>query len=91
MPVCRGPNSLPQQLGRTAVPTVNFGGAVLSGVPVTITYAVNSDCTGNLTVHTNLGLTVNEDFVVIGSGQRFITTETDAFAVVQRRGERLGN
>ena len=75
----------------SATATVNFGGVVLNAVPVTITYAVNSDCTGNLTVNTSLGLAVHEAFVVTGGGQRFITTETDPFAVVQRRAERLGD
>lgn len=75
----------------SASATVNFGGTVLSAVPATITYAVNPDCTGNLTVNTTLGLSVHEAFVVIGGGQRFITTQTDPFAVVQRRGERLEN
>lgn len=70
--------------------TVNFGGVVL-GVPFTGTYTVNSDCTGNLTVNTNLGLAVHEAFVVIGGGQRLISTETDPFAVVQRTAERLGD
>lgn len=74
----------------SASATVNFGGdVVLNAFPVTISYAVNSDCTGNLTVNTSLGLAVHEAFVVVAGGQRFITTETDPFAVVQRRGERL--
>lgn len=73
----------------SASATVNFGGAVLNNVPVTINYTVNTNCTGNLTVNTSLGLSVHEAFVVFGGGQRFITTETDPFAVVQRRGERL--
>ena len=70
--------------------TVNFGGVALS-VPFTGTYTVNSDCTGNLTVNTNLGLAVREAFVLIGGGQRLISTETDPFAVVERRAERLGD
>lgn len=76
----------------SASATVNFGGGVvLNAFPVTINYSVKPDCTGNLTVSTSLGLDIHEAFVVTGGGQRFITTETDPFAVVQRRGERLGN
>ncbi len=75
----------------SATATVNFGGVVLNAVPATITYAVRSDCTGNLTVNTSLGLAVHEAFVVTGGGQRFITTDTDPFAVIQRRGESLGD
>lgn len=75
----------------SATATVNFGGVVLNAVPATITYALKSDCTGNLTVNTSLGLAIHEAFVVTGGGQRFITTDTDPFAVIQRRGERLGD
>jgi hypothetical protein len=70
--------------------TVSIGGAALN-TTFTGTYTVNSDCTGNLTVNTNLGLTIQEAFVVIGGGRRFITTETDPLAVVERRVERLGD
>lgn len=69
---------------------VNLGGVVLD-VPVTGTYTVNSDCTGTITVNTSLGLTLHNAMVVIGGGQRFILTETDPFAVIQRRGVRLGD
>ena len=68
--------------------TLNLGGVVLA-VPFTGIYAVNNDCTGNLTVNTNLGLTAHEAFVLIGGGQRYIGTETDPFAVVERTVERL--
>lgn len=68
---------------------VNLGGVVLD-VPVTGTYTVNADCTGTVTVNTSLGLTLHNAMVVIGGGQRFILTETDPFAVIQRRGQRLG-
>lgn len=69
---------------------VNAGGVILD-VPVTGIYTVNSDCTGTITVNTSLGLTLHNAMVVIGGGQRFILTETDPFAVVQRRAERLGD
>jgi hypothetical protein len=71
--------------------TVNIGGVVLDSLPFTGTYTVNSDCTGNLTVNTTVGLTVHEAFVVIGGGKRGISTQTDPWAVVQRRVERLGD
>jgi hypothetical protein len=69
---------------------VNAGGVILD-VPVTGTYTVNSDCTGTVTVNTSLGLTLHNAMVVIGGGQRFILTETDPFAVIQRRGQKLGD
>ena len=67
----------------------NFGGAAVPATE-TGTYLVNSDCSGSFTVNTSLGLVVHDAIVVTGSGQRFITTETDPFAVVNRRGEKLG-
>jgi len=68
----------------------NFGGAT---VPATEsgTYVVNSDCSGTFTINTSLGLLVHDAIAVTDRGQRFITTETDPFAVVNRRGEELGN
>ena len=71
--------------------TVNIGGAVLNDTPFTGTYTVSSDCTGNLTVNTNVGVTLHEALVVIGGGQRIITTETDTFAVIEGRAEKLGD
>lgn len=68
--------------------TVNIGGAVLN-VTFTGSYTVNSDCTGNVTINTNLGLTVHHAIVVIAGGQRFIETESDPVAVVQYSVERL--
>ncbi len=70
--------------------SVNIGGVALN-VPFTGTYTVNSDCTGNNTVNTNLGITLHQAFVVIGGGQRFIETETDPLAVVEGRVEKLGD
>lgn len=69
--------------------TVNIGGVVLN-ITFTGTYTVNSDCTGDVIVNTNLGITVHHAIVVIGGGQRFIETESDPnFAVVQYSVERL--
>ncbi len=70
--------------------SVNIGGVALN-VPFTGTYTVNSDCTGNNTVNTNLGITLQQALVVINGGQRFIETETDALAVVEGRVEKLGD
>ncbi len=70
--------------------SVNAGGVALV-VPVTGTYTVNSDCTGTITVNTSLGLILHNSIVVVGGGQRFIATETDPFAVIQRTGVKLGD
>jgi hypothetical protein len=68
--------------------TVNIGGAVLNGV-VTGTYMVNSDCTGTQTVNTPVGLTVHEAIVVVDG--RMIGTQTDPWAVIQTRAQKLGD
>jgi hypothetical protein len=68
--------------------TVNVGGAVLSGA-VTGTYTVNNDCTGTKTVYTPVGLTVHEAIIVIG--RRMIGTQTDPWAVIQTRAEKIGD
>lgn len=72
--------------------TVNIGGAVLSDVPFTGTYTVNSDCTGTNTVTApSVGITIHQALVVIAGGQRFIETEADSLAVVEGRIEKLGD
>lgn len=68
--------------------TVNAGGAVVSGT-VTGTYTVNNDCTGTKTVNTSVGVTVHEAIIVIG--QRMIGTQTDPWAVVQTRAEKIAD
>ena len=68
--------------------TVNVGGALLNGI-VTGTYTVNSDCTGTKTVNTPVGLTVHEAIIVVG--QRMIGTQTDPWAVIQTRAEKIGD
>jgi hypothetical protein len=73
----------------SAAVAVNIGGVVINGT-VTGTYTVNSDCTGTITVHpTGLPITITEAIVVIKGGQSYIATDTEAFAVVQGRGEKL--
>ena len=70
--------------------TVNIGGAVAS-VTVAGTYKLNHDCTGTKTVYTNGGVTVHKPIIVIGGGQRMIGTQTDPWAVVQTRAEKIGD
>ena len=69
--------------------TLNIGGAVLNSVPFTGTYTVSSDCTGTITVHPNVPVTITEAIVVIGGGQHYIATDTESIAVVQGRAERI--
>jgi hypothetical protein len=70
--------------------TVNVGGAVVSGT-VMGTYTINSDCTGTKTVNTSVGVTVHEAITLTGGGQRMIGTQTDPWAVVQTRAEKIGD
>lgn len=68
--------------------TANIGGLVLNAMPVTATYTVNNDCTGAAIVYSSVGLTLHETIVII-SDREFITTETDPFAVIQRRAYKI--
>lgn len=70
--------------------TVNAGGVVVGGT-VTGTYTVNSDCTGTKTVNTSVGVTVHEAIIVTGGGQRMVGTQTDPWAVIQTRAEKIGD
>lgn len=70
--------------------TVDAGGVVVSGT-VTGTYTVNRDCTGTKTVKTSIGVTVHEAIIVTGGGQRMIGTQTDPWAVVQTKAEKIGD
>lgn len=67
--------------------TINAGGLLLTPT-FTGTYTVNRDCTGNITIQSDLG-SLQEAIVVIGHGERYVGTETDAAAVVVRTVERL--
>lgn len=70
--------------------TVNIGGIALSAT-FTGTYTIKPDCTGTITVHPNVPVTINESIIVLKGGQAYIATDTESFAVVQGRGERLGD
>jgi len=70
---------------------VNIGGTVLNPVTFKGTYTVNADCSGTDTVFTGVGVTLHNSIVVTGGGRRFISTQTDPWAVVQARGQRLGD
>jgi hypothetical protein len=67
----------------------NFGGLV---VPVTVTgtYLLNADCIGTRTYNTSVGLVAHDAFVVTEGGRTLVVTQTDPFAVVQRKLKRLG-
>jgi hypothetical protein len=64
--------------------TANFGGLV-APVTVTGTYTLNRDCTGTRTYNTSVGLVAHDAFVVTDGGRSLVVTQTDPFAVVQRK------
>jgi hypothetical protein len=74
----------------TGSATVNIGGVVLNSVPFTGTYMINSDCTGTITVHPNVPVTITESIIVISGGRQYFATDTESFAVVQGTAQRLG-
>lgn len=70
--------------------TVNAGGFILTPT-FTGSYTVNLDCTGTVTVNSNLGLTLHNAIVVTKGGQGYIETQTDQWAVAEGQVERLGD
>lgn len=70
--------------------SVNAGGLILTPT-FTGTYTVNGDCTGTVTVSSNLGLTLHNAIVVTKGGQGYIETQTDQWAVAEGQVERLGD
>ena len=68
--------------------TVNLGGAV-APVSVNGTYTINGNCTGTRTYKLSLGLIAHDAFVLTGGAQELFITQTDSFAVVQRKLKKL--
>lgn len=65
--------------------TVNVGGVVVPGLQVTASgssYTVNSDCTGTVSVKTNVGFDLHDGIVVTRGGRAAVAAETDPFAVI---------
>ena len=55
------------------------------------TYTVSSDCTGSVTVNSNLGLTLHDAIVVTRGGRATVKTQIDPFVVVSRTLETISN
>ena len=75
----------------SASASVNVGGVALNSITVTGSYTVNKDCTASFRIPLNAQDTITEAVVVTGSGQGFVLTHTESFAVVQGSGQRLGD
>jgi len=67
--------------------TANVDGAVVSGTVVG-TYTVNPNCTGTISLLTNLGIPVNESFVVLRNGGLRLL-DTDSYIVITRTMEKM--
>ena len=63
------------------VETISFNGDISQGIPLTVTYTVNADCTGSF-VSTGLGSTFHNDFVIDANKKEFRLMPTDPGAVV---------
>lgn len=58
------------------VETISFNGAISQGVPFTVTYSVNADCTGSF-VSTGLGAVFHNDFVLADNKKEFRLMPTE--------------
>src|SRR5262245_9614841 len=59
------------------VETISFNGEISQGVPFTVTYTVNADCTGSF-VSTGLGSVFHNTFVLDDNKQEIRLTPTEA-------------
>jgi hypothetical protein len=67
--------------------TLNIDGLAVQAT-VAGTYKVSSDCTGTLSLTTNLGIPVNES-IVVRSNESFLAVDTDSYVVVTRTMEKI--
>jgi hypothetical protein len=58
------------------VETISFNGEISQGVPFTVTYTVNADCTGSF-VSTGFGSVFHNDFVIDDNKKEFRLIGTD--------------
>ena len=58
------------------VETISFNGDISQGVPFTVTYTVNADCTGSF-VSTGFGSVFHNDFVIDDNKKEFRLMPTD--------------
>jgi hypothetical protein len=58
------------------VETISFNGDISQGVPFTVTYTVNADCTGSF-VSTGFGSVFHNDFVIDDNKKEFRLIGTD--------------
>jgi len=67
--------------------TANAGGLVILGT-VAGTYTVNPDCTGTISLLTDLGIPVNETFLILRNGGLRLV-DTDSYVVITRTMEKM--
>jgi hypothetical protein len=66
----------------TGTETISLNGAITSGVPVTGTYQINSNCTGTAAITPQGSPTRNVNLVIVNGGKELMVIETDANTVV---------
>ncbi|HEV2424523.1 MAG TPA: hypothetical protein VGZ29_06830 [Terriglobia bacterium] len=76
--------------GTVYAETITINGAITSGVTGTVTYSVNSDCSGSETVSMSNGSVADFNFLVNSNGNTFSFISTDSGFVVSGEGTRLG-
>ena len=69
-------------VGITGTESGSEAGTIVTGVPLTGTYAINSDCTGTGILTPSGGTATNFNLVVVNSGKTILAVETDANTVV---------
>ena len=57
-------------------------GAVVTNVPLSGSYSVNSDCTGSATLTPQGGVATNFNFVLVNGGKTVLAIDTDATTVI---------
>jgi len=68
--------------GVTGTETGSEAGTILTGVPLSGTYAIKSNCSGTGTLTPQGGVATNFNFVVVSSGATILAIETDANTIV---------
>ena len=68
--------------GATGTESGSEAGAIVTGVPLSGTYSINADCTGNGTITPEGGVATNFNFVVVNGGKTLLAIETDPMTVV---------
>jgi hypothetical protein len=75
--------------GTVFAETISFNGTITTGVTGTVTYTVNSNCSGSDTISMSTGQTADFNFLVNVNGSSFSFISTDSGFVASGEGTRL--